>query len=129
MKLPPELSDAARRLAPERVTEFEDFFSRVLALVAVAVASMFEEYQDILRESTEAFLVDSTEELARWSGLLAAGAITPRDYSALVRARSAIARMEALSLAGMTRGEVSRFRSLLVESVVAAAIKVFLGRK
>jgi hypothetical protein len=104
-----------------------EFFRRVLALVAAGVVRNWDDLRDVLRTATEDFLEGSATDLARWSGFLGSGVIQQADYEALVRARAALGKMEALTVAGMSRGQVSKFRALLVESVVAASLVLLVG--
>ncbi len=126
------MSDLPDRLAAvvaanDNQGDLGEFFRRVLALVAAGVVRNWDELRDVLRSATEDFLEGSGADVARWSGLLASGAIDRTDYEALVRARAALGKMEALTVAGMSRGQISKFRALLVESVVGAALVVLVG--
>jgi hypothetical protein len=104
-----------------------EFFGRVLALVAAGIVRNWGDLRDALRSATVDFLEGSGADIARWSGLMASGAIDRADYDTLIRARAALGKMEALTLAGMSRGQISKFRALLVESVVATALMVLVG--
>ena len=126
------MSDLPNRLAAIAAAhndqgDLGEFFRRVLALVAAGVVRNWDELRGVLRSATEDFLEGSAGDLARWSGLLGSGLIQRGDYEALVRARAALGKMEALTLAGMSHGQVSKCRALLVESVVAAALVVLVG--
>ena len=126
------MSDLPERLAAIAAAhddqgDLGEFFRRVLALVAAGVVRNWDELRGVLRTATEDFLEGSGADIARWSGFMASGAIEKADYEALVRARAALGKMEALTLAGMSRGQISKFRALLVESVIGAALVVLVG--
>lgn len=126
------MSDLPNRLAAISAAQRDqgdlgEFFRRVLALVAAGVARNWGELREVLQSATVDFLEGSGTDVARWSGLLASGAIDRADYEALVAARAALGKMEALTVAGMSRGQISKFRALLVESVVGAALVVLVG--
>lgn len=118
---------AAIAAAHDDQGDLGEFFRRVLALVAAGVVRNWDDLRGVLRSATVDFLEGSGADIARWSGFLASGAIDRADYEALVAARAALGKMEALTVAGMSRGQVSKFRALLVESVVAAALVVLVG--
>ncbi|MFT5517725.1 MAG: hypothetical protein ACI80V_003874 [Rhodothermales bacterium] len=102
------------------------FLRRLLKALAVAIGANWQEFAGPLRASAKELIEDSTTDLARWSGLLASGAITPTDYRWLVDARTDLTELEVLSRAGMTRNQVDRFRALVTETIVVTAISVFL---
>ncbi|MFT4604712.1 MAG: hypothetical protein ACI9W4_001445 [Rhodothermales bacterium] len=118
---------AAIAAAHDHQGDLGEFFRRVLALVAAGIVRNWGDLRDALRSATVDFLEGSGADIARWSGLMASGAIDRADYDTLIRARAALGKMEALTLAGMSRGQISKFRALLVESVVATALMVLVG--
>jgi hypothetical protein len=132
--LPPFLeavvdSRAATGSADASTVSLKTFLKRLLKALAVAIGANWQSFAGPLRASAYQLIEDSASDLARWSGLLAAGAITPTDYRWLVDARTQLTELEVLFQAGMTRNQVDRFRALVTETIVVTAIGVFLGPK
>lgn len=107
----------------------KNFIAKALAAISARVAASWLGKQDALRASAELFLEDASGDLARWTGLLSAGVISEADFRWLMKGRSDVAEIQALTLTGMTRADLDDFRAMVVETLVATAVAEVLGSK
>ncbi|MBO6574949.1 MAG: hypothetical protein JJ896_06030 [Rhodothermales bacterium] len=131
-RLSPELESVVRsrsgRAYPSR-PDFRLFLRRVLKTVSGGIGTHWAGYRAELMETAQSFINGAADDLAEWSGLLAAGAISADDFRWLLNSRAATSEMLGLSATGMSRGQVSHFRALLIEGLVSAAVTTFLGTR
>lgn len=121
-------SMATLALIESQPPHFREFLRRLFRALALRIREEWAESSGILRGVADDMVGASADDLARWSGLLASGAIAPKDYQWLVQGRVDLARMETLRKAGFTRSQIDRFRAILVETVVRTAVAFFLRR-
>jgi DNA phosphorothioation-dependent restriction protein DptG len=72
------------------------------------------------------FLNKSKNDLQRWTKQLAEGKINKEDFSDLVQAQKALAELHELTLTGIGRTELERFRTNLIRLFIDSAMKVYL---
>lgn len=119
----------AARGSAQAVSEadLKRFFAAVVAAMSARIASSWSSRAGTVRALADEFVESAAVDLARWSGLLSAGILTPEDYAWLVRGRSDVAEIAALSTAGLTRSQIDRFRTMLIETIVATAVAELIG--
>ncbi len=105
---------------------FLAFMARLVQAVAMRAASDWKEHTKAVTDSGQEFLEESRDDLARWSGLLASGALLEKDFRWLTRSRSELLKVRTLGQVGMSVAQIDRFRSILVETIVATALVFFL---
>lgn len=107
--------------------DLKRFFAAVVTALSARIASSWSTRSGTVRALADDFVESAAVDLARWSGLLSAGFLTPEDYAWLVRGRSDVAEITALSTAGLTRSQIDRFRTMLIETIVATAVAELIG--
>ncbi|NNE69367.1 MAG: hypothetical protein HKN29_03265 [Rhodothermales bacterium] len=108
--------------------DLKRFFAALAASLSARIAAAWSSRAGTIRALADGFVESATVDIARWSGMLSAGIISAQDYQWLVRGRSDVAEITALSTAGLTRSQVDRFRTMLVETIVATALAELLGQ-
>lgn len=109
--------------------EFDDFLEALRRAVRLRLAGEWKGAREALFRLGDAFIDRSREDLQRWTGLLAVGALTRADFDWLVQGRRDLGELEALRAAGITTAQADRLRAAVVETVVSTAFAHFLGWK
>jgi hypothetical protein len=78
------------------------------------------------REDTEDFLRETESDLRRWTQELAAQELSQAEFEDLVKGEADLARLHALTEAGIALARLDRFRDGLINLVVNTAIRTFL---
>lgn len=105
---------------------FEAFMRQLKTALRERLEREWPNFRSALFEIGDGFIDRTRTDLARWTGLLAVGALSPEDFEWLVFGRRELAELEALRLAGLSLAQVDRFRAALVETVVGTAFRHFL---
>ena len=106
--------------------DFEAFVRQLKDSLRDRVATDWPTYRAALFQIGEGFVDRTRGDMARWTGLLATGALTRDDFEWLVFGRRELAELEALRLAGLSLAQIDRFRAALVETIVGTAFRHFL---
>ncbi|MEW6543380.1 MAG: hypothetical protein AB1411_07200 [Nitrospirota bacterium] len=104
--------------------DFEKFFQEVKA-GAVEIAK--QEAAGFVKEATSdgtAFLDAVKADLHAWAEQYAEGKLSKEDFEFLVRGKKDLAKMEALTQAGLAAIRVDRVRVALIDLVITAAGKL-----
>ncbi len=108
------------------MSKFDDFFSGVVDGVKDIAKGDLKSLLDAGREDAEAFLENSKTQLKRWTEKLAAGTLDKEEFTDLVEGRVELAKMFALTQAGISAARIQRFRDKLIKLVIDKAFSIFL---
>jgi len=104
------------------VTFHFDQFFEVLKAGAVDIAKA--EGKEFVKEATKdgkQFLDDLKDDLVRWTKLVEEKKLTKDEFKFLVNGQKDLAKMHALTQAGMAAVRIDRMRVALVDLVIKAA--------
>jgi len=104
--------------------DFDAFFKD---LKAGAVEIAKKEATDFVKEATSdgnAFLDAVKADLKKWARQYAEGKLSKEDFEFLVKGKKDLARMEALTQAGLAAIRVDRIRMAMIDLIIAAAGKL-----
>lgn len=102
-----------------------EFFAAVEAGIAAAAEGALAGFVVEIKADTQAFLKQAETDLRTWTSELAAGQIDAEDLREYVEADVALAKLAALTAAGIGLADLQRFRDALVDTVVNAAVSTF----
>jgi hypothetical protein len=71
----------------------------------------------------QAFLTALEADLKTWTEQLAAGQLSPNDFKFLVQGKADLARMNALTQAGLASVRIDRIRSAMIDLIITVAGK------
>jgi hypothetical protein len=71
----------------------------------------------------QAFLAALQADLKTWTEQLAAGKLSPDDFKFLIRGKQDLARMNALTEAGLAAIRIDRIRSAVIDLIITVASK------
>lgn len=108
------------------MSKFDDFLDAVRTGVGSLAKDTLKGAVNQAKADAEAFLKRSEEDLKRWTKLLATGELSKDEFEGLVKGLKSLAKMHALTLAGISIIKINRFRNAVINLVIDAAFKAFL---
>ncbi len=105
---------------------FDTFRDTFLDRLRAIALDEWAEVRDAALGDGLAFVDQAEADLVRWTELLAAGALTPEDFTWLVQGKRDLAELESLKQLGLGLARLDRFRSALLDTLVGTAFDVFL---
>lgn len=106
--------------------DFTEFRDTLLDRLLTLAEEQWTEHRNAAVNDGRAFLEKTEADLARWTALLEAEALTPEDFTWLVQGKRDLVELEGLRQAGLALARLDRFRSSLLDTVVGTAFDVFL---
>lgn len=108
------------------MSKFDDFVRAALKESAKLARGAAAELSSDIEDDAEAFIKEAKERLTRWTSALAQGKLDRDEFASLVKQQKALAKMQAITAAGMTVATVKRLREGIINAVISAAVAVFL---
>lgn len=91
--------------------KWNNFVDTVGEGVEVLAKNTFKDFVAQAKEDTQEFWEDSEETFKRWVDALATGKLTKDEFEFLVGMRADLAKMHALTAAGVSMTRIERFRT------------------
>lgn len=107
-------------------SKFNGFVSDVAKGGKALGKDLFKELQTQATKDTKAFLAASKVNLRKWTKQLADGDLSKAEFQDLVRGEKDLAKLHALTEAGIAATKLERFRSGLITLVIDSAFGRFL---
>ena len=104
---------------------FDDFTKAIKDGAKMLAKEIFDGFENEAVKDARAFLEKTSNDLQRWTKLLAQELISEQDFSDLVQAKKALAEIHALRQKGVALTKLERFRSRLINLVIDSAFNVF----
>lgn len=104
---------------------YEEFIKTIKEDSKSLAKDLFDDFGDEAKRDTNAFLKKTNKDLQRWTTLLSQGLITEADFSDLLQAQKALAKITALRQKGIALAKLERFRTGLIALIVDAAFSIF----
>ncbi len=108
------------------MADFDAFVSTFLDRLKALALDEWADVRDAAVGDGLAFVEKTEADLARWTGLLGEGSLTPEDFTWLVQGKRDLAELESLKQLGLGLARLDRFRAGLLDTVVGTAFDVFL---
>lgn len=95
---------------------------------AVDLSSLtLKKYKNEAEADVKAFLADSKSSLERWTGLLASGDLTPRDFEWLVESQKDLLGMHALNQTALSKIRLEHFKKSAMNLVIDTILDNVVG--
>ena len=108
------------------MSQFDDFISGVKQGLAPLVGDFAAGLRNDAIDDMQDFLRRKAEDLQTWTGQLARGEMTRREFEMLVKGSKALLELRALRIAGVQLARLQRLRSAFFDLLVNKAIGTFL---
>ncbi|OUS00784.1 hypothetical protein A9Q86_08490 [Flavobacteriales bacterium 33_180_T64] len=86
----------------------------------------YKDYKTETKRDIEAFLEISKGKLARWTGLLEAGELTPKDYEWLLKSQKDLLLLNALYQAGVSKLRLGHLKNKIIKTIVNTVLTVVI---
>ena len=110
------------------MSDFSDFESAIISGAKGLAQGTLTGFVTEAENDAKSFLTQAAADLQQWTSQLQAGQLTQDDFTDLVNGDKDLARLDALTQAGIALAEVQRFRDALINLVINAAFTAFLPK-
>ncbi len=104
---------------------WNDFLGKLESAVVSAAQSAFGGFVNEAKMDAQSFVATIETDLKTWTQQLANGQIDKADFADFVRADADLAKLAALTAAGIAETDLQRFRDALIQAVIDAAAATF----
>jgi hypothetical protein len=108
------------------VSQYEAFVADVMDQLKKLAVGALKDQLAALQADTKAFLKDSDTKLKKWAQLRIEGDLDEEDVNFLVGSQVALAKMNALTQAGLSAIRLKKLREQITDIVVKAALARFI---
>jgi hypothetical protein len=108
------------------MSQWDDFLTTIVDGVKAAATGDIANFLTEATADAKAFVAAAQSDLQTWTSQLAQGGIDADDFADNVKGEAALAKLAALTEAGIAAEALQTFRDQLLNIVVGAAEKVFL---
>lgn len=108
------------------MAKWDDFVKAVRAGVSSLATGALKNYLTQLQTDAEDYLKQSEDQLKRWTQALAKGYLSKEEFDSLVMGRADLAKLKALTDAGIAMSTLKKLRNDLIDLVIDKAFAVFL---
>lgn len=105
------------------MSDFQDIFNDLQKQVVSSAKELGEEYRDTAIADGKKLLAEMKDDLERWIGLLAGGAIKKNEFEWLVNSNKSLIKMTGLKQAGLAALQVKKFSKLLLATIIDTSLK------
>ena len=108
------------------MSAFTDFEKAVVAGVPALAKGALKDFAPQAQSDARSFLRQAKEDLRRWTRELRDNELTKAEFTDLVKGQKDLAKLAALTQAGLALAALQRFRDGLMKLVIDTAFKTFL---
>ncbi len=108
------------------MSQLDDFVQAVLKGAGDLAVQTLNGFRDDAVSDAKDFLEETKDDLAAWGAALARGELSREEFADLVQGRLDLAKLAALTAAGVAEARLQQFRDGLIKVVTDAAVAAFL---
>ena len=100
---------------------FDQFFETLKTGVVDIAKTEAADFLDEAKDDGKEFLEESKDRLLKWTKMLSEGKLDKEDFAFLIKGQKDLAKMNALTQAGMAAIRIDRIRVAVIDLVIKAA--------
>jgi hypothetical protein len=108
------------------MADFDKYFDKLLKNLEDLVKNNWKNFLDAAEADGRAFLLETKEDLKRWTRLLANGHITREEFELLVGSKEDLLKLKALKKLGLTKVRIQMFQSAVIGLIIDTAFDFFI---
>jgi hypothetical protein len=108
------------------MADFDKYFDKLLKNLEDLVKNNWKNFLDAAEADGRAFLLETKEDLKRWTRLLSNGHITREEFELLVGSKEDLLKLKALKKLGLTKVRIQMFQSAVIGLIIDTAFDFFL---
>jgi len=108
------------------MADFDKYFDKLMKNLEELVKNNWKEFLDAAEADGKAFLLETKEDLKRWTRLLSRGELTREEFEFLVASKEDLLRLKALKKLGLTKVRIQMFQTAVIGLIIDTAFDFFL---
>ena len=108
------------------MADFDKYFDKLVKNLEDLVKNNWKDFLDAAEADGKAFLLETKEDLKRWTRLLSNGDLTREEFEFLVGSKEDLLKLKALKKLGLTKVRIQMFRTAVIGLIIDTAFNFFL---
>ncbi|MCG6981413.1 MAG: hypothetical protein LJE88_08370 [Deltaproteobacteria bacterium] len=108
------------------MADFDKYFDILQKNLEDLVRNTWKDFIDAAGADGQAFLLETKEDLKRWTRLLANGDLTREEFEFLVDSKEDLLKLKALKKLGLTKVRIQMFQTAVIGLIIDTAFDFFL---
>ncbi|MEJ2441802.1 MAG: hypothetical protein P8Y06_02700, partial [Patescibacteria group bacterium] len=108
------------------MADFDKYFDKLQKNLKDLVRTNWKNFIDAAGADGQAFLLETKEDLKRWTRLLANGDLTREEFEFLVDSKEDLLKLKALKKLGLTKVRIQMFQTAVIGLIIDTAFDFFL---
>ena len=108
------------------MADFDKYFDKLVKNLEELVKNNWTDFLDAAEADGKAFLLETKEDLKRWTRLLSSGDLKREEFEFLVGSKEDLLKLEALKKLGLTKVRIQMFQSAVIGLIIDTAFDFFL---
>jgi hypothetical protein len=108
------------------MADFDKYFDKLVKNLEDLVKNNWKDFLDAAQADGKAFLLETKEDLKRWTRLLANGDLTREEFEFLVGSKEDLLKLKALQRSGLTKVRIQMFQTAVIGLIIDTAFDFFL---
>jgi hypothetical protein len=108
------------------MADFDEYFDKLVKNLEDLVNNNWKDFLDAAEADGKAFLLETKEDLKRWTRLLSNGDLTREEFEFLVGSKEDLLKLKALKKLGLTKVRIQMFQTAVIGLIIDTAFNFFL---
>ena len=108
------------------MADFDTYFDKLVKHLEDLVKNNWRNFRDAAEADGKAFLLETKEDLKRWTKLLSNGDLTREEFEFLVGSKEDLLRLNALKKLGLTKVRIQMFQTAVIGLIIDTTFDFFL---
>lgn len=108
------------------MADFDKYFDKLVKNLEYLVKNNWKDFLDAAEADGKAFLLETKEDLKRWTRLLSNGDLTREEFEFLVGSKEDLLKLKALKKLGLTKVRIQMFQTAVIGLIIDTAFDFFL---
>lgn len=108
------------------MANFDKYFDKLLNNLEDLVKNNWKGFLNAAEADGKAFLLETKEDLKRWTRLLSNGDITREEFEFLVGSKEDLLKLTALKKLGLTKVRIQMFQTAVIGLIIDTAFDFFI---
>ena len=108
------------------MADFEDYFDKLANNLEDLMKNNWKDFLDAAEADGKAFLLETKEDLKRWTRLLSNSDLTREEFEFLVESKKDLLKLKALKKLGLTKVRIQMFQTAVIGLIIDTAFDFFL---
>ena len=107
------------------MADFDKYFDNLVKNLEDLVKNNWKDFLNAAEADGKAFLLETKEDLKRWTRLLSNGDLTREEFEFLVGSKEDLLKLKALKKLGLTKVRIQMFQTAVIGLIIDTAFDFF----